>query len=414
MSVLPIRLESGNYGRLMIVALLGAAGAVFFLSPYTLMLFVCLFAVVSPTKDFKWLFLVTACVLFTMLNIPKQLDDDLVSYISLQDYMSVKSFFTLFDQDEMRGVSGTYRITEMAFYAPLWMLARVLPDSEAALAVFATLGIYLPTFLGLALIGKSENWSRGFLLTVAALTFFAGINFVSSTHLMRQYISASLFFYAFALYLSKRRAWSVMAALCACAVHNGTAPLVPILVIACWLFPYRPGRRLTLAGAFVRIVSMVLVLAAMMVAVPFAQGVVLKEVIPNITVWHYIAIGGFYLVAHAAIQMQRLRFRSFYYARVLFIVIYVLSLGFFVLGVKLFALRYIAYLEWLYGLLAGGIMFSMFKNRPALQVIARFTVAMAAAGFLVMRITVSTFMFGPGDNAFLSWNFFDVVQLVSR
>ncbi len=401
-------------GRAVAFVVLGIACAEFFLQPLALFLVVCLFAVVSPTKDFKWLFLLSACILITLLNIPKQLDDDLSNYIVLQDYTSAKPFFVLFNKDELREISGTYRVTEIGFYAPLWLLAQVIPDSSADLAIIATVGIYVPVFLALTLIGEEEKWSKGLVLMVACFTFFAGLNFVQSTHLIRQYISASLLFLAFALYLCNRHGWSMIVVLYACTVHNGTAPLVPAVGAACWLFRYRQGRKFGMGGILVRFFAMLLVIAGMIAAVPFLYGFSLKEDVPNIHAGHFIAVGTLFIVAHIAIQMRHLHLKSLYYARIAFIAVYVLSLGFFVLGLPLFALRYFAYLEWLYGLLVGAIMFKMFDSKPRVQVIARLTVAIAAAGILITRIALSEFSYGAGDNYFLSWNFFEVMQSFAR
>jgi hypothetical protein len=385
------------------------------LQPLALLLVVCLFAVISPTKDFKWLFLLSACILITLLNIPKELDDDLTNYVTLQDYISAKPFFVLFNKDELRQISGTYRVTEMGFYGPLWFLSQVIPDSRADLAIVATVGIYIPAFLGLTIIGKTEKWSNGLILMVACFTFFAGLNFVQSTHLIRQYISGSLLFLAFALYLCNRRGWAILVFLYACAAHNGTAPLVPTVGAACWLFRYRPGRRFGIGGMLVRLFGMLFVIAAMIAAVPILQGDFFKEGdVPNIHIGHYIAVGTLFLIAHIAIQRLHLHLKSLYYARIAFVAVYVLSLGFFALGLRVFALRYFAYLELLYGLMVGAIMFNMFSGRPRLQAIARLTVAIAAAGILITRITLSEFSYGAGDNYFLSWNFFEVMQSFSR
>jgi hypothetical protein len=97
-----------------------------------------------------------------------------------------------------------------------------------------------------------------------------------------------------------------------------------------------------------------------------------------------------------------------------FLVIYIVSLGFYAIGVALFALRYFAYLEWLYGLLVGGAMFTLFRDRPQLRVFARFTVSLLALAVLIARVATAEWVYGPGDNNLVSWDFFQVAQLVSR
>jgi hypothetical protein len=402
-----------NLSPLAAVAFLAAACAAFFWHPLALLLFACLVAVISPTSDFKWLFVVAACAVFLILNVSRLVDGDLLLYVRVQEYISQRPFDTLFEKDALRYISDTYRVTEMGFYAPLWLLSLVIPDGKTAIAVAATLGIYVPTFLGLLLIGRSENWGKGAILMAALFAFFAGINFVQSTHLIRQYISTAFLFYAFALFISKQNKWAALVALFACTVHNGSAPLLLAVASVCWLFRYREGARMGLGGLFLRIFCTLVIMAGMMVAVPIVQGEYKAE-IPNIHVGHFVVVGAFFVIAHIAIQMQHLRLRSLYYARLAFLTVYAICLGFFLLGIPLFALRYFAYLEWLYGLMVGGMMFTLFRNSPEFRVFARFAISLAAAAILIGRVATSEWMYGPNDNNLLSWDFFQLAQLVSR
>ena len=398
------------------LAFLCIACAVFFWHPLALLMLVCLFAVVNPTNDFKWLFLIAACALFATLNVSREIAGDLITYVDIQDYTSAKPFYTLLDKDELQLISSTYRLTEIGFYAPFWIIGQVISDSKTAICLMATLAIYIPTFLGLTIIGKSENWSRGLLLTVALFTFFAGINFVQSTHLIRQYISAAVLFCAFALFLTGRRnKWrAVFVALCACSIHNGTALLIPLVAFACWSFQYGKGAERSVPGSFLRVVGIAAILAMTMVLIPILQGALLKDEVPNINAGHFAVVGAFFIIAQIAVKLQHMRVISIHYASVAFLVIYILSLGFYILGLPLFALRYFAYLEWLYGLMVCGIMFHAFRHSPGLQMFARFTLCLAASAILIGRISVAEWVYGPGDNNFLSWDFFQVAQLVSR
>ncbi len=414
MSVASIHLDPRNSWRFVTGALLAITCAAFFWYPMALLIFACLIAVVTPTDNFKWLLLAAACALFTILNVSKQLDGDLVTYVYLQDYVSEKPLYTLFHKEELQLISDTYRLTEIGFYGPLWVMSQVIPDSKTALSIASTLGIYIPTFLGVTLIGRTEKWSQGLVVAVLIFTFFAGINFVQTTHLIRQYISGALLFYAFALLLSERTRWGALVALYACTVHNGTALLIPVVGVFCWSFRYREGAKLGPGGIFIRIVCIVGVLSATIVIVPILQSEFLKEDIPNIKAGHFLVVGTLYVIAFVAIEMQHLRHKSLHYARLAFLATYILSLGFFILGLPLFALRYFAYLEWLYGIMVGAIMFTWFRHRPALQMFARFTLCLAAATILVVRVGVAEWMYGPGDNYLLSWDFFQVTQLVSR
>jgi hypothetical protein len=414
MNAAPMPIIRENPWRFTGVALLVAASAAFFWHPLAMLMFACLIAVVTPTEDFKWLFLAVALSLFAILNVSRQLDGDLVTYVQLQDFVSQRPLYGLLDKEELQLISGTYRLTEIGFYAPAWLMSQVLPDSKSALVITATLGIYIPTFLGLILIGRTENWSKGLILTVALFTFFAGINFIQSTHLIRQYMSSAMLFYSFALFISRRYKWALLVAFYACTVHNGTALLIPLVAGVCWMFRYRERRRIGIVGFSVRILGMAMLLAATTVVVPILAGELASRDIPNINLGHYAVVGGFFLIAHYAIQLNQLRLRSLTYARLAFISIFLLSLGYYVLGIQVYALRYFAYLEWLYGLMLGAIMFTMFRNHRGLQVFARVTVSLAAAAILIARIAAAEWLYGPGDNYLLSWDFFQVAQLVSR
>jgi hypothetical protein len=182
----------------------------------------------------------------------------------------------------------------------------------------------------------------------------------------------------------------------------------------CWLFRYRVGKRSGLFSLCLRLLAAGGMLVAMMAVVPFTQGNFLEDKATNIRWGHFIVVGAFFLVTHIVIQVQHLRLRSLYYARLLFASIFLTSFGFFLLGIPLFALRYFAYLEWLYGLLVGGMMFALFRDSPPMRVFARFTVSLAAAVILVARIATSEWVYGPGDNNLVSWDFFQVAELVSR
>jgi hypothetical protein len=399
----------------MTFVLAALAIAAFFWHPLALLVAACLVAIVVPTEDMKWLLLISACVLFTILNVSKELDGDLINYVNLQDYVGQRPFYTLFDKDELVLISGSYRVSEIGFYAPLWLMSQVFDDSKLALAIASTLGIYVPAFLALNLIGKHERWSKGLTLTIAMFTVFAGLNFVAATHLIRQYISGSLILLGFALFIARRPRPAMLLAAYACTVHNSSILLVPLVVVMCWLNQYRETGRMTLFGRSWRILAMIVFMIGMMAAVSFKEIEHLaQDEAATISLGYFVVVGVYFLIANYAIHVQRLKLRSLHYARVAFGAIYFLSLGFFILGIQLFALRYFAYLEWIYGLMLAGITFRLFERSAGLQVLSRFTVAAAAAAILVVRVAVGPWMYGPGDNYMLSWNYLQVTQLVSR
>jgi EpsG-like putative glucosyltransferase len=398
-----------------LIAGIAATSAAFFWHPLALLIFVCMVPVVAPTNDLRWLFLVSGCTLFMILNVSRLVDGDMILYVRIQDYLSHQPITALLDKEGLQELSGTYRVTEAGFYVPLWLLSIVVPDSKNAIAVAATLGIYVPTFLGILLIGRSENWGKGTILLTALFTFFAGINFVQSTHLIRQYISCALLFYAFAHFIAGRNRWAALLVLASCTVHNGTAPLLVMVGGVCWLFRYREDRSMGAIGFAVRFLCAVILVLAMMAVIPIVQGEFFKEKdVPNIHAGHFVVVGIFLLIAHVTINAQHLRLKSLYYARIAYLTIFIASLGFFLLGLPIFALRYFAYIEWLYGLMVGGMVLTLFLNRPELKVFARFVVSLVAAAILVGRITVAEWVYGPGNNNLLSWDFFEVAQLVSR
>ncbi|HMK86680.1 MAG TPA: EpsG family protein [Steroidobacteraceae bacterium] len=402
---------------LFVIAGLAAASAAFFSHPLALLIFACMVPVIAPTDDLKWLFIVSSCALFLTLNVSRLLDGDLVLYARVQEYLSQQPLAALLDKEALQELSGTYRVTEAGFYVPMWLISIVIPDSKTAICVAATLGTYVPTFLGVLLIGRSENWSKGAILLTLFFTFFAGINFVQSTHLIRQYISTALLFYAFAHFIAGHKRWAAVIAFASCTVHNGTAPLLVMLAGICWLFRYREDRKIRMGviGLLLRLVGSLMVMFTMMAIIPIVQGEFFKEKdVPNIKWYHFAVVGALLLITHLAIRAQRLHLSSLYYARVASVTIFIASLGFFFAGLPLFALRYFAYLEWLYGLMVGGILFSLFRNRPELRVFVRFVVSLAAAAIFVGRVAASEWTYGPGNNSLLSWDFFEVAQLVSR
>jgi hypothetical protein len=162
MSTSPAQSDSfGHNGRFTLAAMLTVMTAAFFLHPLALLLFTCLVAVICPTDALKWLFLAAAGTVFMILALSKQVDGDLINYVALQDYIAQQPLMSLLNKDQLQALQGTYRVSEIGFYAPFWVLSSVIPDSKTALAIGATLAIYIPTFLGLLLIGKSEKWSNG-------------------------------------------------------------------------------------------------------------------------------------------------------------------------------------------------------------------------------------------------------------
>ena len=157
------------------VVVLAAAAFVY---PMALLLLVCLVAVAVPDQRGRWWFLAAACVFLTIANSSKTVMGDLQNYVAIQDYIANRPFMALFDRDNMLAISGSYRPAELGFYGPCWLLAHLLNDSRMELAIFATFGIYVPTFMGVMTIARASRWNYGVAIGVVALVFFAAINFV--------------------------------------------------------------------------------------------------------------------------------------------------------------------------------------------------------------------------------------------
>ena len=197
------------------VALTAMLGMTFFLSPLLVLVLICFAIVLASDGSFSRVYLFAACLLFVLLNLSKELEGDLATYTNLQLYLQARSPGVLLSVDELRMISGTYRATEFGFYAPLWFLSNLFPDSRNVIPIAATLAIYIATFIGLEAIAKGEHWNRRLTLVVAFFVFFASINFIQSIHLVRQYVSASLAFCAFAFFVNQRFWLSVSLALAA-------------------------------------------------------------------------------------------------------------------------------------------------------------------------------------------------------
>lgn len=386
----------------------------FFAAPLLLSLIVCLTCVIVANRRLIWLFLAAACVMFTLLNATKELTGDLANYVALQHYIRYIGFEGLFDRDVIAPITGSYRVTEIGFYGPMWILSKLFDNQRLVVAAVATLGIYVPTFLGLVKIARREQWSVELLLVVALFAFFAAINFVQTTHLLRQYIATSLIFFAFARFLEGRRASAALFALAGCSVHNAAAILVADVIVLAFLFPYTAERRFNLFSVAWRLLVAGLVLGGSLAAVSLLelQQFALDE--SPISVWHFVIVAVFFgafvlLASHGAVPRQYV-----HYSKQVFCIVFTLSLGFFIIGIRLFALRYLAYLEWVFGPMLGGILHSMPRERLGRYFFSRWAVIALTVMIFVMRVHGAPWTYGGQHAEILATSYFELIPALGE
>ncbi|MEJ0037602.1 MAG: EpsG family protein [Gammaproteobacteria bacterium] len=380
----------------MSIVLLAILAVAFVCFPLLFLLGACVLALTTLNTHFRWLLLLASSLLFVVLNISKQLEGDLVTYVALQEYVANQPFSILFRNQELLVILGSYRVSEIGFYAPLWLLSKIFRNGQIELAVAATLGIYVPVFFALTRIARREGWSDAQLVTVIFFAFFASINFVQTTHLVRQYISSSVALLALTFFMDGRRGIALLLAGVAVSIHNATGLLVANVVLVMTLFPFEKMRPYGLFGWGWRLGATGIAIGASLVLVSIQQIQHLLSPEGNIYAWHYLLIGGFFVAAQIVGKLRRTRPRSQYYMSLAFFVVFFLSLGFFVIGVRLLALRYFSYLEWLLALIFAGMLVVLPRNYLAWQTLTRLAVAAFGTGILLMRIDRSPWNYGDG------------------
>lgn len=398
--------------RLPAAALLAAAAVVvFFSQPFAWLILCCLVLATAPERHTVWLLGLAASATFLGLNLLKELQGDFVYYVDLQAYLANQPASVLLDEAQLRLVSASYRVTEIGFYGPLWVLAQIFPGDRSTVAIAATLGIYVTTMCGLLIIARHQRWSEGLTLTVILFVFFASINFVQTTHLLRQYVASSFVFLAFACIVAGRRPAALCAALYACTIHNGALLLVASLVALAVLFPpgiFSAGRRWSLAlrvlGGFG-----ILALSFGLGMLGLLEGITAEES-AQIGVVHYVGIGALFLVYMLASARGAGEGNFAHYVALAFISIYVISLGFFLLGIGLFALRYFAYLEWLFGLMLATILMSLPHRRWGIDQFARWGLCLVALAVFVVRLRGSPWAYAGEHEEVLGRSLFFIIN----
>ncbi len=338
----------------------------------------------------------------------------MANYVALQSYFSGRPFTALFGESEIKMISGSFRISEIGFYGPMWMLAQLVPNERMAVALAASFGVYHPTFFGLKLFRKHQQWNEGHFLAVLFFVFFASINFVQTTHLLRRYTFSSMMFLAFALFLFDRRRMSFAVTLLACTVHNGAFLLVVKLVLLALLFPpgiFTSARR---GALLLRVAAGGLLMGASFYLGALEQLQSFTSEETNIGATHYLLIGVLFAMYFIARKARQTTDVSRHYVTMAVLAVFSLSLGFFLLGARLFALRYFVYLEWLFGLMIGAILHALPRTRLGVQQFARWALCAASVAIFVLRIQGAPWAYAGERVGIFSRNFFDLVAAVGQ
>lgn len=394
--------------RLAEAALLAALLAGLFWMPLVVLLLAIAMSVVIQGRHYKWLFLGSSCLLFLVLNLSKAVEGDLIYYLALQQYLTDRPIETLLSQDELKMVSNSYRTTELGFYGTLWLLTNVLGLDQLAIPLMAIMGVYVPTFLGLLLIGRAAGWNERLILAIATFTFFVALNFVQTTHLLRQYISSGILFLGFALYIVGHKRAALICALAACTVHNATFLLVSELLLLAGLLPYERRGEWGF-GKLLRALVALMVIGASIIAVVIFNPDYLTAANGEISAWHYAVVGGFGALVYLYTRFVPVQQGFFYYSGLAFVATFLTSVGFFLLGLELLAFRYFVYLEWLYGLIVGAVLVSMQRGHRALRFIATSALSLAGAALFVLRVSRSPWEYGSGGTGLFLSDFFSVL-----
>jgi hypothetical protein len=387
---------------------------IFFVAPLALLLLICCLLVIFADHRFLWWFLAASCGLFTLLNCTKESAGDLANYIALQTYFSEIPITELFNKEVGAAITGSYRVTELGFYLPMWILARVTGNEEITIAVVATLGIYVPTFIALQRIADRENWSSELLYIVAFFAMFASINFVQTTHLLRQYIATSIVFLGFSYFLEGRRLVAASAALAGCLVHNAAAILVADIAVLAFLFPYQRRHTTTVAGRVFRFLAVMCLLGASLGLVAFLEIQEFSLDESAISLWHYAVVAVFFLTFLMFTVKDKSFRRYVHYSNLGFVLVYTLSFGFFVIGIRLFALRYLAYLEWLFGPMLGGILHVLPTERVGWFVLSRWLLVAVTVSIFVARLETAPWQYANIHAEVLGLNFFALVAAIGN
>ena len=371
------------------------AAAAFGVAPLAVLVCICLLATMLPGRGALWLFVGSACLLFVLMNLAKELEGDLITYAELQRAIAGQPFEILFRSQELQRVSGTYRVTELGFYAGLWSLGGVWGANSAVIPVASSLVIYLCSTAGALRWGRSAGWNQRLTLVVLLVGVFAAVNFVQTTHLLRQYLAGSIAFLALAHLATGRRVSAAMLGLSACSIHN-SALLVVVGFALPWLLFLRSAGPYRWPGVLWRCVLIALVVGGLLVFLGIRDQASMGREEGNLSLFHFaFALG---LLGAALFARRRSGYEAAHFRLLLLAygTILAISAAYFVVGFSLLALRYFAYLEWLYALLVAELLCMVPRRHTSAYLLSRWGVCAVATCTLVLRIDASGWAYGGG------------------
>ena len=191
---------------------------------------------------------------FIFLNLGKELKGDLISYLNLLSAFSISNISELFlNPQKFLDVAGSFRPTEAIGYSFYWFLANFFSSSKWFFEITTTAMIYIPLILGLNRISKFYNYKINYTYILFFSFMFIGINFIQTTHIVRQYIAASFFILSLSYFLSSRIFLFAFFAFISVSFHNSTAMIfLPLILLeffksykiylknnVIWLFNFR-------------------------------------------------------------------------------------------------------------------------------------------------------------------------------
>ena len=170
---------------------------------------------------------------FIFLNLGKELKGDLISYLNLLSAFSISNISELFlNPQKFLDVAGSFRPTEAIGYSFYWFLANFFSSSKWFFEITTTVMIYVPLILGLNRISKFYNYKINYKYLLFFSFMFIGINFIQTTHVVRQYIAASFFILSLSYFLSSRIFLFAFFAFISVSFHNSTAMIfLPLILL---------------------------------------------------------------------------------------------------------------------------------------------------------------------------------------
>ena len=392
------------------LTLLVVLAVAFLYRPLIVLALVCGLVAWGSDPRRKYVFLVAGCLLLCVLNATKTVDGDLVNYVNMQNYLTGRPLLVLLDPNALIAISPTYRASEIGFYGTEWLLAQLFESTGASIAIAATLAIYVPTFIAIVMLGRVKGWNDRLTIIIALLAFLGAVNFNNTTHLIRQYVSASLLFLALVYFFGGRK-WTAAAwAIIACSVHNGTAYVALCFVTLAALFPYgRPFWRRPWSSLF-RLMLAIGVWGGSVVLLWMRELSGLLEQ-SDITIWRYLGTVLLFTVFLYFARARRMD-RADYYLCLAFAVGLFISGCFFAMRLQVMALRYYVYLEWLYAPMVAGILCAIPRRHLSVYLASRWLVCCAALCVFVLRLYNSAWLYGPGSERVLSLNAREVMEYV--